>query len=119
MASGKPRKKKIAKSPRKRPGKKLPKPKDMGRDGAGFTEAEYLEIGRTIAGTAQNVYTLVRNRYDREFRDEHWKELEKTAKVFRCEECSIWLPDGDRDGDICGMCAECVDRMNGVDAEDD
>src|SRR4051812_22432903 len=81
---------------------------------------ELLDVlAKRLVGTTHNVYHeliavvgLNQSESAVATGDEIFELLEKVGRIFKCEECGLWLSIDQRDRSIEGMCTSCVDDID-------
>lgn len=80
-----------------------------------LTSENVLRLAERLCGTQQNVYRVCESMFRFTPGEEIFDLLESTKGpdgdgLFKCENCDEWKPTCDKDRDIQGFCASCVDE---------
>ena len=89
-----------------------------------LADAQLSEVAACLRGKRMNVYFLVRSRFGIKVGEEIFKQLEEKHRLFKCENCDVWLDLSEKDpdpdmGPETEMCTECVNDMRESNLEDE
>lgn len=76
-----------------------------------LTDEQLTTLGQTLLNTTNNVYRVVESMFGIEVGDEVFDGLERVAKMFKCDECNVWMPLTNR-ADGFDMCDSCLDEID-------
>ena len=84
------------------------KPKRLAKTTKELSDKQIEQLGNSLIDTGKNIYLVSQAMFGIKADDDTFDRLQKISKIFRCEDCSQWLPIGDMvpDFQVCGSCME-------------
>lgn len=107
--------------------KQPPKDKKPGQNPPGqkklmiyLTDTQVKWLAGKLAGTTSNVYTLTKQVFRCEFREEDWPRLEQLTGLRRCENCDTFKDvKAGYDKEEQTFCSECMSKIDGASDQDE
>lgn len=77
-----------------------------------LTDEQVEKLADALIDTGKNVYGVAKQMFDVEIDDSVFEQLEKQAKIFKCDNCDQWLGTDYESPDFYEMCEACAEDMD-------